>query len=99
MTTLSGLGRSGAGIKSIQRGVTTPTGETEVMVTVTAVNPAKSMLNLLSSHGESDGARAAQSTVSIRLASATTIGIISYTSVAALSSTPRPCSWELIEFE
>ena len=80
----------GGGIKSIQRGVTTPPTQDEVLVTVAAVNPAKAMLNLLSNM--SDPANI--SAVSLRLVNATTIGIIS-TSNAVQG---RACSWELIEF-
>ena len=80
----------GGGIKSIQRGVTTPPTNAEVLVTVAAVNPAKAMLNLLYSRSDTDNS----SVVSLRLVNATTIGVTS----SFGASQGRACSWELIEF-
>ena len=80
----------GGGIKSIQRGVTTPPTQAEVLVTVAAVNPAKAMLNLLSNMSDPDYSSA----VSLRLVNATTIGVTSSFHI----SQGRACSWELIEF-
>lgn len=81
----------GGGVKSVQRGVATPTSGAEMSVTVTAVNTAKSMLNLLSVTG--GGSIDGSSRSSVRLINSTTVGISS-SSGAYLA----PLSWELIEF-
>ena len=89
----------GGGVKSVQRGVATPTSAGELSVTVTAVNPARSVLNLLSSSSYTDSYLSTTNTVSLRLVNSTTIGVTSQT---LLPSTDQqyllPCSWELIEF-
>ena len=86
----------GGGIKSVQRGVSTPTVQGELSVTVTAVNPAKSMLNLLSS-GSAVFSAAHDTKIALRLISATSIGVIGY-ATNGTSYYYVPVSWELIEF-
>ena len=88
----------GGGGKSVQRGVATPTSIDELSVTVTAVNPARAMLNLLSASSRgSEGLAAKNTYVSLRIVNSTTIGIKSY-SESSGSAVYLPCSWELIEF-
>ena len=88
----------GGGIRSIQRGVATPTELGELVITVTAVNTAKSMLNLLSGCSFADSGYNTTTTVSLRLISATTIGITSQSLPGSGTIKYLPCSWELIEF-
>ena len=86
----------GGGIKSIQRGVATPTSPGELSVTVTAVNPAKSMLNLLSS-GAAVFSAANDAKIALRLINATSIGVVGY-ATDGTSYYYANVSWELIEF-
>lgn len=88
----------GGGVKSVQRGVATPTSAGELSVTVTAVNPARSVLNLLSSSSYTDIDRPTTNMVSLRLVNSTTIGVTSQYIVQGFNSQYLPCSWELIEF-
>ena len=89
----------GGGVRSVQRGVATPTSTDEWSVTVTAVNPAKAMLNLLSASSSPmptvDGSNCV---MSVRLINATTIGVTAYTVRVGSSAVYHACSWELIEF-
>ena len=89
----------GGGVKSVQRGVATPTSSGELSVTVTAVNPAKSMLNLLSARA-SPSPTAPENTcvMSVRLINATTVGVTAFTTRVNQSQVYHACSWELIEF-
>ena len=82
----------GGGIKSVQRGVSTPVDFEELNVTVAGVNPSRSTLNLLSGISSATGTGA---NISLRLINGTTIGLKSYVNGSASGS---PCSWELIEF-
>ena len=89
----------GGGVKSVQRGVATPTSAGELPVTVTAVNPAKAMLNLLSaSSSPRPTAESNNCVMSVRLINATTIGVTAYTVWVSHSAVYHACSWELIEF-
>ena len=89
----------GGGVKSVQRGVATPTSIDELSVTVTAVNPAKAMLNLLSaSTSTSPTAESNNCVMSVRLINATTVGVTAFTSRVHQSAVYHACSWELIEF-
>ena len=88
----------GGGVKSVQRGVATPTSTGELSVTVTAVNPARSVLNLLSSSSYIHDSRTTTNTVSLRLVNSTTIGVTSQALPAGSTYQYLPCSWELIEF-
>ena len=88
----------GGGIKSVQRGVSTPTSAGELSVTVTAVNPDRSALHLLSSSSYVDSGRITTNTVSLRLVDSTTIGVTSQALPAGAGYQYLPCSWELIEF-
>ena len=92
----------GGGIKSIQRGVVTPTTTAETMVAITAVDPSRSNLTLLSSSGSSFALSGASKTtttdVRVRLASATQIGVFSYTEVESFTIIYHACSWELVEY-
>ena len=88
----------GGGIKSIQRGVTTPTTLGELLVTVSAVDMARAQLNLLSACSYLEPNRLNTNTISLRLVNSTTIGV---TSQGLAESSPHkylPCSWELIEY-
>ena len=80
----------GGGIKSVQRGVSTPVDIEELNVTVAGVNPSRSTLNLLSGISGETGAN-----ISLRLINGTTIGLKSFVNGRYSGS---PCSWELIEF-
>ena len=104
MPNFSDLYPSG-GIKSVQRGVTTPPSPTgggtyvsPVVVTIAAVNPAKTTLNLLSavSQGPMDtsGFGTKQQ---LRLLSATQLEVISESKLQ-YGSGGLPCSWEVIEW-
>lgn len=95
----------GGGVKSVQRGVTTPPAPTgsgtyvsPVVVTVSAVNTAKTTLNLLSvvTQGpmNTNGFGTKQQ---LRLLSATQLEVISESSIQ-YGSGGIPCSWELIEW-
>ena len=86
----------GGGVKSVQRGVATPTSTGELSVTVTAVNPARAMLNLLSA-GSATYSAAGDTKIALRLISATSIGVIGYAASGA-NNYYVPVSWELIEF-
>lgn len=66
--TTSLASRLGSGIKSIQRGVASPTGGTPLAVTITAVNTAKTELRLLGS---------ASTNAYIQLTNSTTITVTS----------------------
>lgn len=87
----------GGGIKSIQRGVTTPTSDAELLVTVAAVNPTKAMLNLLSNNFDIGATYSSASRVSIRVVNATAIGVTSWRTLEQVNGY-LPVSWELIEF-
>lgn len=89
----------GGGIKSVQRGVATPTSVSELSVTVAAVNPAKSMLNMLSVRASTSTTASGNDCVmSVRLINATTIGVLAYTAKDGQGVVYHACSWELIEF-
>ena len=83
----------GGGIKSVQRGVSAPPSNTEISVTVTAVNPAKSMLHLLSVNTIVAGGAGINRCV-VRLIDSTTVGVLAYGN----NTFSLPISWELIEF-
>ena len=85
-------------IKLIQRGVATPSGSTELVVTVSAFNPARAVLNLLTYAGNSVAGRDSQNCISLRVINSTSIGISSSSVIVSLTTTPLPCSWELIEY-
>lgn len=77
------------GIKSVQRGVSTPPTSAEMTVTVSAVDPARSVLHISSVWGSSTSFQ-----TSGRLISATQIGITSFVN----SSVGVACSWQLVEY-
>lgn len=79
----------GGGIKSVQRGVSTPTSGAEMLVTVSAVDTTRSSLSLLSTI--SNGGL---SITSLRLVNSTQVGVTSYVS----GSVGQPLSWELREY-
>lgn len=89
----------GGGIKSVQRGVTTPpTNPTygyalPVTVTIAAVNPAKTTLSLLTATGNTYG-----STQRIKLVSATEIEVASTITNSSGTALGTACSWEVIEW-
>ena len=85
-------------IKLIQRGVATPSGSTELVVTVSAFNPARAVLNLLTFAGNTVDAKDSQNRISLRVINSTSIGISSSSVIVSLTTTPLPCSWELIEY-
>ena len=85
-------------IKLIQRGVATPSGSSELVVTVSAFNPARAVLNLLTYAGNSVEGRDSQNRISLRVINSTSIGISSSSVIVSLTTTPLPCSWELIEY-
>ena len=88
----------GRAIKSIQRGVTTPTSASELVVTVASVNPAKAVLNLLSSSSSHLPDRASNVRMSLRVISATTIGVQSGFENVSWGQGGMSLSWELIEY-
>ena len=83
----------GGGVKSVQRGVSAHPSNTEISVTVTAVNPAKSMLNLLSVNTTVSNGEGVNQCM-VRLINSTTVGVIAYVN----GESSIPVSWELIEF-
>ena len=83
----------GGGVKSVQRGVATPPSPAEFSVTVAAVNPAKSMLHLLSVNTIVSGGAGVNMCV-VRLIDSTTVGVLAYGN----NTFSLPISWELIEF-
>ena len=85
-------------IKLIQRGVATPSGSSELVVTVSAFNPARAVLNLLTFAGNTVDGRDSQNRISLRVINSTSIGISSSSVIVSLTTTPLPCSWELIEY-
>ena len=85
-------------IKLIQRGVATPSGSSELVVTVSAFNPARAVLNLLTFAGNTVHGRDSQNRISLRVINSTSIGISSFSVIVSLTTTPLPCSWELIEY-
>ena len=87
------------GIKSVQRGVTTPStidygngyfGSDPVVVTIAAVNPAKTMINLTSM-------RVGTGVNKLRLLSGTQLEVTSY-SEDAIGKKGKECAWEVIEW-
>ena len=88
----------GRAIKSIQRGVTTPTNPTELVVTVASINPAKAILNLLSSSSSHLAGKDSNVRVSLRVISATTIGVQSGFQNESWNQGGMSVSWELIEY-
>ncbi len=85
-------------IKRIQRGVATPSGSSELVVTVSAFNPARAVLNLLTFAGNTVGAKDSQNRISLRVINSTSIGITSVAVIPSWTTTALPCSWELIEY-
>ncbi len=85
-------------IKLIQRGVATPSGSTELVVTVSAFNPARAVLNLLTFAGNTVAAKDSQNRISLRVINSTSIGITSVAVIPSWTMTALPCSWELIEY-
>lgn len=97
----------GGGVKSVQRGVTTPPAPTggatyvgSVIVTISAVNPAKTTLNLLSavSQGNYSPPNGTGVKQQLELLSATQLKVTSE-SGTQYGSGGIPCSWELIEWQ
>lgn len=90
------------GIKSVQRGITTPNAGTngaisETMVTIAAVNPAKCTLSLLSGGLNTSTMDPVTVRFSLRLVSDTRLGVTSGYSIA-YSGGGFPCSWEVVEW-
>ena len=85
-------------IKLIQRGVATPSGSSELVVTVSAFNPARAVLNLLTYAGNTVEGRGSQNRISLRVINSTSIGVSSSSVIVSLTTTALPCSWELIEY-
>ena len=85
-------------IKLIQRGVATPSGSSELVVTVSAFNPARAVLNLLTYAGNTVEGRDSQNRISLRVINSTSIGVSSSSVIVSWTTTPLPCSWELIEY-
>ena len=85
-------------IKLIQRGVATPSGSSELVVTVSAFNPARAVLNLLTYAGNTVEGRDSQNRISLRVINSTSIGVSSSSVIVSLTITALPCSWELIEY-
>lgn len=79
------------GIKSVQRGVTTPSNTLEVLVTIAAVNPAKTTVSLLSMTTAASGS----SKSSVRLVNNTQLGV---TGFAGDGGGGSPVSWEVVEW-
>lgn len=83
------------GIKSVQRGTTTsssPGASNPVIVTISAVDPKKAFLNLLSRSSTSYGG-----VERVELISATQLRISVYVSTD-INNYPATCSWEVIEW-
>ena len=93
----------GGGVKSVQRGVATPTNGQPLAVTISPVNPAKTTVNLLTNNVEiqfRDG-YSFQIKQQLRLLSGTQLEVISlsdYQFNGGSGSLGRPCSWEVIEW-
>ena len=85
----------GGGIKSVQRGVTTPSSTTEVLVTIAPVNPAKTTVSLLSMTTAEQTSYNIFSRSSVRLVSGTQLGV---TGFAGDASSMSPVSWEVVEW-
>ncbi len=85
----------GGGIKSIQRGITSVTGGTEVVVPITAVNPAYTELRLLGVRGYSIYLQAGTSSGTVALTGGGTSVTVN---APGTSTNPTTVSWELTEF-
>ena len=79
----------GGGIKSVQRGVSTPTSGAEMLVTVSAVDTTRSSLSLLSTISN-----AGTSVTSLRLVNSTQVGVTAHVN----GNVGQPLSWELREY-
>lgn len=96
------------GIKSIQRGVTTPSSASELAVTISSVNTSKATAKLLT--GSADSAwdagvsgGALSSAYSVRLISSTSVGVTGFVNWAAAGggssgTVGRAVSWEVVEY-
>jgi len=85
----------GGGIKSVQRGVTTPSSTSEVLVTIAAVNPAKTTVSLLSMTTTAVATNPGLSRSSVRLVNNTQLGVTGFSGDSSGSS---PVSWEVVEW-
>ena len=85
----------GGGIKSVQRGVTTPSTTSELLVTIAAVNPAKTTVSLLSMTAAAIATYSGLSRSSVVLVSGTQLGV---TGFSGDSSGVSPVSWEVVEW-
>lgn len=91
----------GGGVKSVQRGVSRQTNPAngyypELVVTIAAVNPAKTTLNLLSTASYINGTGSSEA--SLRLISATQIGIKNSGIGSSYTGQAFDASWEVIEW-
>ena len=90
----------GGGIKSVQRGVSTQTSTgVELLVTISAVNPAKTKVSLLTSRYGVNATSGGEGRIQVRLVSATQLGIYGHVTDAATGTTYAiPVSWEVVEW-
>ncbi|MCB4789444.1 MULTISPECIES: hypothetical protein [unclassified Delftia] len=92
MPNFSQLFGGSGGIKNVQRGATSP-GSTQVNVTISAVNPAKAFVNILTSHFFPQY----ESRVSVRILNSTTLVVESYVITNTTTFAPA-IAWEVVEF-
>lgn len=87
----------GTGIKSVQRGVVTPPDKNALFVAITAVNPAKTTVSLLSRNGSNGGSYVGITSHQVRLKSATELEVFSYSTTNF--DFVHPLSWEAVEWK
>lgn len=80
----------------VQRGNVTPAGTAEIVVTITAVNPAKTMVNLLTLGLSVSGDTGGEFFYEAKLLSATQLGIKAYRR-NGVQMVGMPVSWEVVE--
>lgn len=95
ISALFASGPAGA-VKSVQRGVSTPSGVSPLVVSISAVDMSKTTVKLLSSGWNNNTAIDARS---VRLKSATELEVVGYyTSIQTSATSGLPVSWEVVEF-
>lgn len=89
----------GGCIKSVQRGVTSSLGASgEIEVAIAAVNPAKTFVNLLSNYSAANPSTVEAFSSSVRLVSATKLGVTAVSVQNGAYTGRGSVSWEVIEW-
>ena len=87
----------GGGVKSVQRGVVTPTAGTGAVVTISPVNPAKTFVTA-DFYGDQAPPAMGGYAVGCQLTSATTLVVKSSGQSSGGNAFFYPASWQVVEF-